>query len=178
MVAPERRSQQFIAGFRRGPDQSVNFFGWRQGTGAGEFDAIMENFDHRPSAGNGKVLMDKRVGDQFTQRDFWIHRHLPAQRHFDDFTVRQNPLKIGDQAFKPDCIAFLPNQFVDGFYLVESLVADNTDAFAFQSVKFGQTARGGNRAEVGNIVSAALGLNEFLFNKPLQPRPCYPELDD
>jgi len=45
------------------------------GAGIGDFDATIENLDHRPGAANAEILMDDGIGDQLAGSKLGIKRH-------------------------------------------------------------------------------------------------------
>ena len=80
--ATHEGGEGLIAGAGRAVEKTIDLD--ERQAGVGDLHAIGEDFNHRSGAGNGKILVNEGVGDEFANGRLGVDGNLPTDRLPDD----------------------------------------------------------------------------------------------
>jgi len=114
--AAHEEGKDFIAGAGRFVEEAVGAD--ERGAGVGDFHAGGEDFYHGAGAGDGKILVDERVGDEFADGFVGIYRNVAAQSSAYGFGAREERVGVVDYGGEAGGVACADYVFADGFEAV------------------------------------------------------------
>src|SRR4051812_8525727 len=95
--------------------------------------------------------MNHRVGDQFSNSPFWVHRHFSTQCISEDLVLRQLIVDVGDELLKTHGVALDLKPLALGVDSVVGFVANDPKGLSCQPIKLRELLSEEQSAKIGDV---------------------------